>query len=448
MKYTKWIFIYFSVISMIFMVVIPPFEAPDEQFHLQYINFVSKYNTLPNQYEDLTNPERHVGEGHQHPLYYIVTGFFNYFLNTDSHVRFNLIVNKKHDWKKVIEGKLPVFNHINDGVFLDREDKILFYCIRFFSILFSLLNLLFIIKIARLFFKESEYVFLTCFFVASLPQFIFISSVINNDNLANLLSTICIFLILKDSKNSNTKASYVYLGLLIGLGILTKKTLLYLVPVFLIIESIKFITNSNDRKQTIINSLITIIFILLVSSWYFIRNKLIYGDFLATQMEFETLKGLINEKSLFSIYFITPFVPSFVRSFIGALGWMNLILPLYVYVFYILIFLLSLLGFIKNGIESLKSNKKLIYSILLTLGCLVGIIYYNLTYNQSQGRFIFPVISVISVLFTIGLQKLIDSLKLSKWKNTLVLTLVLFFIIVDIITIYNIYVFYYNTSNY
>jgi len=430
------------------MSLIPPFEAPDEQFHLQYINFVSKYNTLPNQYKDTQIPEGSVGQGHQHPLYYILMGTLNYFLNSDSNLEFNLINNKKHDWTKEIEGKLPVFNHANVNAFTNSEDEVLFYCIRAFSILLSLLNLFFIIKIARLFFKEHALIIFTCFFVATLPQFIFISAVINNDNLANLLSTICIYLIMKNSIKDSSKSDYIYLGILIGVGILAKKTLLFIIPAFLLIESLKFITYKTNKKQILIGTFLTITFIFLISSWYFIRNKLIYGDFMANQMELDTLRALINEKSLFSMYFITPFFPSFIRSFIGALGWMNLILPIYIYAFYILLFIISLFGFAKNGIKRLISNNLVVYIMILILGCLSGIIYFNLTYNQSQGRYIFPVISVISILFTFGLQKMIDSLNLSKWKNAILLMLCLAFVMVDIITLFSIYTFYYNLSNY
>jgi hypothetical protein len=39
--------------------------------------------------------------------------------------------------------------------------------------------------------------------------------------------------------------------------------------------------------------------------------------------------------------------------------------------------------------------------------CFAGVVYYNTTYSQAQGRFLFPVLSLIGVLVALGLQALL-----------------------------------------
>src|SRR5438105_4538939 len=156
MKYKIYVCIYFVFFSLIFAFLIPPFEAPDEQLHLQYINYISKYKTLPDQYEGLRVNEKYVGQGHQHPLYYILTGTLNYLFNSDGVISYNLIPNKNHFWYGGSEGKVPAFNHVYNNVFQNSEDRIIFYIIRAFSIIFCLFTILFVFKISRLFFTDNS----------------------------------------------------------------------------------------------------------------------------------------------------------------------------------------------------------------------------------------------------------------------------------------------------
>jgi hypothetical protein len=48
-----------------------------------------------------------------------------------------------------------------------------------------------------------------------------------------------------------------------------------------------------------------------------------------------------------------------------------------------------------------------VFAAVFLVSCFGGIIVYNLTYSQPQGRFLFPVLSLVGVLFAVGVRELL-----------------------------------------
>lgn len=418
--------VYFAVFSILFVFLFPPFEGPDENLHLQYINYFSKNLSLPNQYEGYKNKNFFVGQGHQHPLYYILTGLTAHVLNSD-----NSVDEKKIPDTVIIKDEkqtsyVPYYKIFDGNMFEAASDKNTFYLLRILSVIAGLFNLFFIFKISELIFKDSNWKFFPVVFAATLPQFIYIASVVNNDNLANLFSTICIYFLFKIIYESLNKKNYLLLGLFLGLGILTKKTILFTIPaIFIILIYIYF-------KRREINYLKYFLLMLLVAlvicGWIFFRNYFIYGDLFATKMEIDTMPQFIERKSIFSFYFIKPFLPGLYQSFIGLFAWMNLPIPKIFYLTYLIIIIASVTGIFINSIKAGAIDNKVLISIIFILSCLLGIMYFNLIFTQYQGRYMFPVISLFSVLFAYGFQKLYF-IK----KESLIVKLMLGFILINFV---------------
>jgi 4-amino-4-deoxy-L-arabinose transferase-like glycosyltransferase len=444
-----FVILYFIIFSTAFLIIVPVFEAPDENLHLDYINYVTFYKSIPNQYEGMENKEKFVGQGHQHPLYYLITGFINYNLNNGRKITINPQFNKLHIWNGGNEGKVPYYKNITDGVFDSDKDKRIFYFLRILSVLFGAVNLIFVYKISELFSENKEFSVFPVFILASLPQFAFISAMINNDNLAILLCTICLFLIIKMFKYGYTLKAAILLGIFLGLAILAKKTLLFLLPGLVIMFFYRSISIDKEYISFLKYLSIVLMITLLICGWYFIRNYILYSGLLGTQMEIDTMPGLVNKKSLFSYYFLNPFLPGLFHSFIGSFGWMNLKIPSYIYMFYALLGFIALLGYIKSDIiKKDKMSHNFILMILFIFLCLSGIIYFNLTYNQYQGRYMFPVASFIILILSFGLKEFAGLYKSHFSKNILIVFLVIFLVLFDVICLVVTYYFYYTPSNY
>lgn len=417
-----------------YVLITPPFESPDEFLHLDYINYVSKYKSLPNQYEGIKNPQLFIGQGHQYPLYYIITSIPVHLLTESSIIRYNHPSKIDKNWKGGSPDKT-----IYRNVFLSYDEKSIFYLIRLISVFFSVFNLYFIFKISELISDKKEIFFFSLIIAASIPQFQFISSVINNDSMANLFATISVFYFLHFLKNPLKLKNYIFAALFTGFGIIIKKTILFLIPLAIIIFLFLLITNKN-RRILLINSVIFIIIVFFITSFIFLRNYVLYNEFLAGTMEQISMPQFVETKQLFSYYFIQPFSTGFTRSFIGVFGWMNVPLPLYITVFYV--FLLGT-GLLFSLYKIVKLQEKyLLFLLLSAFICLGGVIYFNLTFTQYQGRYLFPVISAICVLSAFGIIHLLNLFrneKIKKYVFIFVLALMITFDILSVVTLYNHY---------
>ncbi len=448
MKFTlSHVLISFTIFAVILAAIVPVYEAPDEPNHLDYINFVASKQHLPNQYK---TGEQVPSEGHQAPLYYLVGSALNTLFLKDRVINIQAVPNPAYAANGGRSYVLPLYKHLSDTIFRAHSDKLQFYLLRGFSILLALVNLVFIYKIAQLFFTDKRWQLLTVFFAASLPQLIFISSTINNDNLANLFATLCLYFLFSLYFSPDRRRSFILFGLFLGLGLLTKKTLLFLIPIALIVFGLLLVRLKNKKElPALIRSIvISLVIAGALGSIFFIRNYGLYGELLGTKMELATIVHIMPPRSLFSPYFLSPFLPGLIMSFIGSFSWIVFALPASFYWIYKILFSAAIIGLIIGFYRKkirLDLGLVLIASVLI---CLAGIMVYNIHYTQYQGRFLFPVISTIAVLFTYGLKTFLDILPSERVRELVINLSIVAFIVVDIATVLTIHNFYYRLEQY
>ena len=445
-----FVIFYFIVFSSSFSYIAPVYESPDENAHLEFINYVTKYQELPDQYEGMTNKEKSVGQGHQHPFYYILTGFLNYALNDGSIIHINSRFNKLHEWNGGNTFSVPYFYNDRNDVFNTAADKHMFYFFRILSVLFGALNIFLVYKITKLITNNELFSLLTAFLMASIPQFAFITGMINNDNLANLMSTVCLYMIVKVFKHNGYSIKLaVTLGIVLGIAVLTKKTLMFLPPGVVMMLFYKSVFIEKEFKNSLRYLAVILSITLLISIWYFVRNSIVYNDVFGTQMEIVTMPELVNKKSLFSYYFISRFLSGLLNSFIGSFGWMYIRIPLYIHLFYLVLGFAAVFGFIRSKI--IQNRYLFNIAILMTLFvllCLIGITFFNLTYTQHQGRYMFPVISFIVIILSLGLKYFTGLYKNYISRRILIISVITALVIFDFICLFTVYSFYNRPSIY
>ena len=174
-----------------------------------------------------------------------------------------------------------------------------------------------------------EYVvaFISCTLLATFPQFNFISSVITNDNLANLLSTVCLYYLFGVIIEGINLKKSILIGILLGLSFLTKLTTMFLFPVCLIIFLYVFIKEKDNvaRRSIAGNFLILFSICMIVCGWFFMRNLFLYGDIFAWDKFSEVFKSMATRnKSLFDLLSQTPYWKKTFNSLVGNFGWMTI----------------------------------------------------------------------------------------------------------------------------
>lgn len=389
-SFLEYGFILLCFIFFVTWAVVQPFNScPDEAMRYDVIKYVFEHNRLPHGGEEsLINP---------------IWGFSYAFL--------------------------PYLSGLVSVVFMKfvylftQNDQILIIAARMASVFFGTITVYYIIKIANKLFN-GIYKWLLIILVSCLPQFVFLSSYMNNDVLALMSVVMIIYYWIEGNENRWSMKSNVGLAISVSICVLSY----YNAYPFILFSIVFFILSNvmkNEDKNVIIKKFITIsIVVFILSGWWFIRNYVIYnGDFLgmktmtqySNMYAYEDIKPinhitpqrqnisiigmLINQKWLSITY----------KSFLGVFGWMNIDMMPFMYTFFTVVILVGLVCFILkllNNKKVLKGNNIiLLFMVLASILTVCLSIYRSYTVDfQPQGRYVIECLIPIMIIVTCGFE--------------------------------------------
>jgi 4-amino-4-deoxy-L-arabinose transferase-like glycosyltransferase len=308
--------IYFVALATTFAAITPVAFGFDEDHHLSYVSYVARTGSIPNQ--DVADQSIRY-EGHQPPLYYFLAA-----------------------------GCLRAVG-IRDAVAGS-------YLLRAFSVLLGTFNLALVFRVAAYFPLGGLWRLAPALFVATLPQFAFVSGMVSNDSLANLMATAVILSLLAIHRHPLQWPAYICLGCYLGLGIMVKKTTLFLIPGAGVVVGYLLWQTHGRRRLIALRSVVAMALSVMLSGWWFLRNRQLYGEWLGTAMEARSMHYIFDPKPLWSPYFIGRF--SDLRSarllFLETLLAIPALLPFCVGV--VIVFTAGLLG----SVHAWRTNRRLL----------------------------------------------------------------------------------------
>jgi 4-amino-4-deoxy-L-arabinose transferase-like glycosyltransferase len=400
------VLVYFAIAASLFAASVPVFEAPDEPFHLGYVDFLLERRELPNQ---LDESRRVFREGHQPPLFYALAAALTLPFRGGESVLVEIERNPNHELGGGGRRDVPYYLHPPPHPFPDTGSRAAFYALRALGIGLGLLNLLLVLRIARRFLPDDA-CWLAAALVATLPQFLFISGSINNDNLANLVATAVIVASFRVLERPESAREAVALGLLLGLGLCIKKTVLALLPPVVGILAWSLARGAAPRGRLLANAGAGAGAMLAVGGWVWLRNLQLYGDPLGSEVERTTLQFIVNEQSLLSPYFRYLFWKASGASFVGLFGWMQIQLPLASYAYWCL--LLGAGVGMAGAAAWFRGARRAAVTLAAAFGLssLAAVVHYNTTFPEPQGRFLFPVIAPVAAAAALGIERIVARL--------------------------------------
>jgi 4-amino-4-deoxy-L-arabinose transferase-like glycosyltransferase len=241
--------------------------------------------------------------------------------------------------------------------------------------------------------------------LAFLPQFTFTSASVRSDMMANAMATLLLLLgaVIQKAALSNRTDS-VLMGVLLGLGILTKGTFLYLVP--LAVVAVLFRAPRSGRAWA--TSLLYLMgpALLIVATYYLAfdeaRAALAYN---AT---------VLRPKAAFLSWDYLTQIPKplLFDLFFASFGWANIapspnwsMLALAIWgVGACLSVVQAIRLFRRQGLT--ESVRIILLLGLLMILALCGAFYYNLAFAQPQGRFLFPALAAWAVFAFWGMWQM------------------------------------------
>ncbi len=395
----------YATIGVLYAALTPIWQVPDEPAHYNYIRALAEGRGFPviepGDYDQaylsrLTAerfpPELAIApveyEDHQPPLYYLLA--------------------------------TPVYL-LFDGAVLP---------LRLISVALGALLLLVAFGTVRAIFPtRPELALMVAAFIAFIPQHVAMTAGVNNDTLAELVvgGTLWALVVYAGGRGDRPWP----VGLLLAVALLTKTTAYAVVVVAVVAVLMRWRRESRTWRWAAGQLAWMLVPALLLSAPWFIRNCLTYGwrDPLGLARHNEIVVGQMRTSEYLALYGWASYWERALRftfqSFWGQFGWMGVVLPARIYQALALLSALLVTGFIIHLLQKRRPSQSpsppvpqppslLAFFAVITF---LSFVWYNLTFVQHQGRYLFPALIPIGTASALGLSALVIILprRLRPW---------------------------------
>ncbi|MDE0143071.1 MAG: DUF2142 domain-containing protein [Caldilineaceae bacterium] len=403
----------FLLTGIAYSLVVPPFETPDEIYHYAFARHLAAGNGLPVQGPEMTGPWEQ--EGSQPPLYYSLVALMTAGIDQSGLDAFAVRNPRANLGDPHQQGNKNYMLFSAESRPLIGANLAL-HMGRWISVVLGTFTVLFSYLLARFAFPADRWArLLATAMVATIPQFSFISASVSNDIMVTVVSAAALVWLAAICSSPWDREirrwEWIGLGLLLGLGALSKLQGLGLLPLTAFVV-LKCFGRNRDWNKMLRGTVQAGCMVLIVAGWWYARNLYLYGDLFGTtnllsvtgqRVETLSIQGLFGE------------LRGLQMSFWGIFGWFSILLPPWVYSLFELLTALAVSGAIIALIRNLKSERgpgaKLEQSgntlgiawiwILISLA-LLG--YWISVALGSQGRLLFPAITALALVAVTGLR--------------------------------------------
>jgi len=447
----------YLALGVVYGAVNPLFESPDELMHYPYVKQLADGGGLPVQGQD--SEALWEQEGSQPPLYYALSAALTFWIDTDDLTEVRQLNPHAKVGIPLAPDNKNVLIHTAREAFPWQGSVLAVHLVRLFSLLLGAGTVLCTYLLARQIVPDRPEIALAAMAVnAFIPQFLFISSSVNNDNLITLLASVTVLLLARLSLSPWERGTtagrgvratlpakqLLLLGAVIGLACLSKLSGLALVPLAglaLALRRVRLAQRATAPSAALeaapttsasaslpqpatparamfarhaagwvrdlaCEMLLVLGPVLLLAGWWYLRNWRLYGDPLGTEA-MVTMMGRRTD---------TPTLAELIgefrglrMSFWGIFGWFNVLMrPTWLYKLLDALTIAALVGLgvgmYRAGREALRRVWPIYALLLAWVGALgVSLVRWTMTTRASQGRLLFPGISVLALLLVLGL---------------------------------------------
>jgi MFS family permease len=241
-------------------------------------------------------------------------------------------------------------------------------------------------------------------FAGTLPQFSFIMASVTNDTLANAVAALALLVMVSIiARRRARRAEVLALGALLGVAFATKMTLVALVPGALVAV---WLAGAGVRPA-LASSALCIGVACLVMAPLVVESRLFQGDLFGLTLLQQMFPQRVHDPGL--DYVTGTMAPALFYSFWGVFGHMNVHLGR---IYLLFAALAACAGFglglrlWRGGLDA-GARRLLVLAGVVLAAVGAGIVRFNLSFAQPQGRYVFPALTILSLLFALGVSRLV-----------------------------------------
>lgn len=399
----------FFVLALLYGVVNPILEAPDEVQHYYYVRHISQTGRLAVQDPDQVALYRQ--EGSQPPLYYLFGALLTFWIDqndAEEVIRENPHVNL--GVPQAFGNKNAVVHRADEG-FPYRGVPLAVHLLRGLSALFGVLTVWGTHGLGRIICPDRPGIaLLAAGFNALLPQFLFMSAAVNNDVAVAATACWAAALLARSVRDGFAPGRSVALGALMGLAALSKLSGLVMIPLAVLGLVYRGWRRDQGRAELFRNGLIMGAVAAIIGGWWYARNWTLYSD----PLGLHTMLEVVGRREAFSFSDLLFELEGLRLSFWGLFGWFNVLMDRWAYLFYDVLALLGLVGLGILFWRQVRTGSKdsrcvaLLVGLILWVGLAFGaLLHWTRSTTGSQGRLLFVALPALCVLWAVGLAHLV-----------------------------------------
>jgi 4-amino-4-deoxy-L-arabinose transferase-like glycosyltransferase len=258
-------------------------------------------------------------------------------------------------------------------------------------------------------------------FVAFLPQHLAMNAAANNDALTEVIIVLGLWLLARAmlAPPGAGRREWWALGPVLGVGFLTKLTAYPLAGLIAVALLLAARRQAWPVQRFATAALQVYVPAIVLGSFWWVRNIVVYGglDFLATTKHDAVVVGQPRTLDKLAEWgaglYARNFFQTTFQSFWGQFGWMGVVMDQRLYVALLVYSAGLLVGLVLAAMAFRRSGRRLRPAqvdvlILLVLALVLAVmvyLYYNLTFVQFQGRYLYPALSIIALGAALALRE-------------------------------------------
>lgn len=406
----------YMVLAAAYSWVVPLGESPDEVDHFLYVRYLVENRAFPVMHPDPA--DNLTMEANQPPLFYLLNAAVTAPLPMTATADFPR--NACFTFDPFDGGRAHFYLHERAEQLPLSADYLAFRVARLVSVVLGALTVWLAYRLGQRVIVGGHPVgLLAAGILAFTPQFVFMTASVNNDVLTAVIGAALVYFTV-EAVRAPSLMRFAGLGVLMGLGLLTKFALLAFWPLPLL--AIVLTADQKRPKRSLPYVAVVLGLPLLLAGWWYFRAYLLYGDPLAWDVHLQAKGSEVLRTTPLTLTDLREFVVIHFQSYWAWFGWLKIKTADWVYAVLaagVLAAWLGLLVWGKAAVGPLKTAAlgrwrswlrenlavtAVFLSILATTAIYASLFRYIQTINWSgyQGRLAYAAIAPLAVLLATG----------------------------------------------